>query len=386
VKPLSVNRERRPVAAASYVEALRPYPVVGQEALRLDDPDTALKLDWNESTRRPSAAIVEAVEAYLHGMPMNWYPDVAATALTESLVEYVGAPAECVLSFNGSDGALEYVCRAYVEPGDRVVMVAPTYDNFRVYVEGVGGRVEQFHYQDPVTPNLDELLALPGDVKLIYFVSPNNPTGTVYPVDVVRELLDAHPQTLFVADEAYHEFCGESLTGLITEYPNLLVSRTFSKAFGLAGFRIGYVVAHPSVIGILNRIRVGKSVNALAQVAAVAALENVQDMKEYVADCRWGAALLQKGLRELGLSTIPTPANFIIVRTPDPAGLVDALRKERVYIRNLGHLPGLEGCVRVTVGAAEHCARFLDILARVMGAASTEVPEEIEVRSVANGG
>jgi len=321
---------------------------------------------------------------------MNWYPDVSASALTEALAGYTGETTERILTFNGSDAALEYVCLAYVEPGDRVVMVAPTYDNFRVYVQGVGGQVEFFHYQDPITPNLDELRSLPADAKLVYLVSPNNPTGTVYPVDVMRDLLEAHPKTLFVADEAYHEFCGESLTGLTAEYPNLLVSRTFSKAFGLAGFRIGYVVAHESVISILNRIRVGKSVNALAQVAAVAALENVQDMKEYVADCRWGAALLQKGLRELGLSTVTPTANFIIVRTPDPTGLVETLRKERVYIRNLGHLPGLEGCVRVTIGAAEHCARFLDVLARVMGAepteASREASQEIELRSVVNGG
>ena len=359
--------ETRPrVAGVPWVEALTPYPVVSQAVLKVEDPSSVMKLDWNESTQSPPDAVIERVCDFVRGRPMQWYPDVAAETLTSALALYTGVTREQVACFNGSDAGLEYITRAYVEPGARVAMISPTYDNFRVYAQGAGGVVEFFHYDEPLNPDLSQLDRLSPGARVIYLGSPNNPTGTIYPNDVLERLLRAHPQSLVIVDEAYHEFCDQSAVSLTADYPNLIVSRTFSKAFGLAGFRIGYAVGHPEVIGVVNRIRVGKAVNALAQVAAVTALECVQDMKEYVADVHWGMSELEKGLIELGFECHPTPGNYIIVRTSDPRGFADALRERGVFIRNLGHLPGLAGCVRITVGTAVQMHELLGTIREVV--------------------
>jgi histidinol-phosphate aminotransferase len=366
VSPRDASSSVRPVIrAAAYVEAIRPYPVVGQEALRLPDPSGALKLDWNEATVSPPKSVLERVCAFVAERPMNWYPDVAADDLTEALSAYTGVPASCLLTFNGSDSALEYIPRTYVEPGQSVTVVAPTYDNFRVFAEACGARLEPFEFSDPLNPDLSVLDRLPGS-RLVYLASPNNPTGTVVPRETIERVLHRLPQTVVIVDEAYVEFSGTSVIDLVTENPNLIVARTFSKAFGLAGFRIGYLAAHPSIVDRLSRVRVGKSVNALAQVAALAALEHVHEMHRYVRDVRKGMRLLEEGLTELGFTCHPTPANFMIVRCRDPKGLIERLKRELVYIRNLGHLPGLAGCVRVTVGEPEVCRVFLDTMERLV--------------------
>ncbi len=350
------------IPATPWVEAIRPYPVVSQEALSLVDPARAMKLDWNESTVSPPALVIHEVRRFLEGRPLNWYPDVAATTLTTALSGYTGLPTESILTFAGSDSALEYVTRAYLEPGARVTTVSPTYDNFRVYAEAAGAHVEAFTYTSPLDPDLAELDAIVPGSRLIYLGSPNNPTGTEYDDTVIRRLASRHRSSLVVVDEAYHEYSERSVIDLVRAHPNLLVTRTFSKAFGLAGFRIGYVVAHPTIVDVLARIRVGKSVNALGQVAAVAALDAYQDVREYCADVRWGMSELEKGLTEIGIQCHPTPANFMIIRPDDPASLSEALRGKNVFVRNLAHLAGLSGCLRITVGTAIQMHELLTIV------------------------
>lgn len=336
------------------VERLAPYDAVSSlSAIKsLPKGTVPLKLDWNESSIPPSPRVIEAITGFLsNGHHLNWYPELGAPKVRAALSTYTGVRPDSILVTNGSDDALDLVCRTYLEPGDDVVVVWPTYGHFLIYVKARGVQPRLALPEDPyAVPTATILDTLRDDTKLVYIPSPNNPTGTVTPPADIAALCRAFPATLFLVDEAYYEFCGVTSAPLVAACPNLVVTRTFSKCFGIAGLRVGYLMTGPVIMENLRKLYNPKSVNALAQVGAVAALADVDSREAYVAQVRAGRDLLGVELRRRGAEVRVTQANYVLVRVRDPQGLVAALESVGVFVRDRSRMEGFAGWVRFTVG------------------------------------
>jgi histidinol-phosphate aminotransferase len=354
------------VPARAAVVSLKPYACVNRRAAVNGRAANDLKLDWNESTEPPSPVVFERLSALLGKGQINWYGDPTAARLVRRLAEYTGFPPSRIQVFNGSDSALDYIARTFVGPGDHVLIAAPSYDNFRVFVAAQDARVEHVFAPDPFKRDVPGLLArIQPDTRLVYLCNPNNPTGVMYsPADISRILARLHRGILLV-DEAYFEFTGVTATPLLARHANLVVTRSFSKAFGLAGVRCGYAIASRALLSQVNRIRNGKDVNVLAQVAALAALDDLPHMRRWVGEVRRSRTWLVRHLRARGYDVRPSPANFVLVGVDDPRRLVAQLRMLGIFVRDRSTLPGLSRYVRVTVGTRSESERLVAALDRV---------------------
>jgi len=348
------------------VETLAPYDAVSSlSAIKsLPKGTIPLKLDWNESSIPPSPKVIEAITGFLsNGHHLNWYPELGAPKVRAALSAYTGVRPDAILVTNGSDDALDLVCRTYLEPGDDVVVVWPTYGHFLIYVKARGVQPRLALSDDPFAVQTATILdTIRDDTKLVYIPSPNNPTGTVTPPADIAALCRAFSGTLFLVDEAYFEFCGISSAPLVTSCPNLVVTRTFSKCFGIAGLRVGYLMTGPVIMENLRKLYNPKSVNALAQVGAVAALADVDSREAYVAQVRSARDLLGVELRRRGAEVRVTQANYVLVRVRDPQGLVQALESVGVFVRDRSRMEGFGGWVRFTVGTL---SQMHDLIERV---------------------
>jgi histidinol-phosphate aminotransferase len=351
--------------AAPWLDSLAPYDPVSSLVKIWDRPSQrALKLDWNESTIPPSPKVYQAIVSFLsHSNHLNWYPELGSRSLADILADYVGLSAEHVLVTNGSDDALELVCKTYLAPGDRVLVPMPTYTHFLVYVQARNAEVISYLPDDIFDPDFEGLNeALKEPTKMVYLVNPNNPTGVTYAAEGVAELLASHPDTLFVVDEAYYEFHGESAVELVAHYPNLVVTRTFSKCFGIAGLRMGYLCAAEPIQAELKKLFNPKSVNRLGQIAASACLSDLPYYEEYVREVSASKEVLKEAMGRRGLELISTPANFVLLRVDDPQGFCSLLEDEGVYIRDRSTLPRLENFVRISV---PNMTQAYDLITRI---------------------
>ncbi len=356
--------EVSPIEVAPTVRALTPYAAISSQAAIEAQPDhrTCFKLDWNECTIDPSPKVNEAITSYLQGgRGLNWYPRLGSTELVSELVEYTGVSREHLLVTNGSDDALRLICSTYLDTGDEVVIPVPTYNHFMVFVQSRGAEMVTTQGETAFDPNLkgiDEVMT--PETRLLYLVSPNNPTGVIYGPEVVADLCERYPETLIVLDEAYYEFSQVSGIELVERYDNLLVTRTFSKAFGLAGLRVGYLAASPMLLNGLRRIYNPKSVNELGQVGAIAALNDLPYLDAFLQEVTDSKEMLSEFFDQNGVKARITPANFVVVRMPDVQKTLGELEERGVYVRDRSSYPGLEGCLRMSVGTVEQTEHLLD--------------------------
>ena len=351
-----------------HIEGLAPYDAVSSLAAiaALDKSTVPLKLDWNESVIPPSPRVIEAIVAFLANTHhLNWYPDLGARKLRAGLAEYTGVREQSILVTNGSDDALDLLCRTYLDASDDVLVVSPTYGHFLVFARARGVEPRLVTSADPFAVPTEMILAqVRPRTKLVYLASPNNPTGVITPPADVARLCRAFPETLFLVDEAYYEFCGVTSAPLVNDFPNLVVTRTFSKCFGIAGLRVGYLMAGPEVHGNLRKLYNPKSVNVLGQVGALAALSDHEFRDGYIRAVREAREWLAMQLRERGAWVRATEANFVLVRVAQPRALVGALESIGVFVRDRSHIKGFEGFVRITVGTV---AQMQDLVARIDG-------------------
>ena len=326
-----------------------------------------LKLDWNEALIPPSPLVKKKLREAIESDIIHFYPDVTAGELRNKLSDYVGLDSSHIQVFNGSDDALQTICITYLSGGDTVLSREPSYAQFNTYVQSTGAHLLSFTGESPFSEALERYhdLLSREPIKLVYIVNPNNPTGVMYDRETICGLLQMYPGTLFLIDEAYFEYSGVTAIDLIHNHANILVTRTFSKAFGLAGLRLGYVLGQPRVVEHLLKVRNGKNVNALAQIAASAALDDIGYVQKYVAGVESTRAWLVQGLEALGLEVHETPANFILVRVSDVPATIQALKAEKILVRDRSGLDQLQGMIRVSIGLREQMQRFLDVMVRI---------------------
>src|SRR5690606_33517839 len=355
------------------VQQLSPYvpgKPVDELARELDlDPASIVKLASNENPLGPSPKALEAIRGEL--VDLTRYPDGNGFELKSRLAARCGVQISQLTLGNGSNDILDLVARAYLAPGLNAVFSQYAFAVYPISTQAVGA-------QGKVVPaqayghDLEAMLAaIDANTRVVFIANPNNPTGTWFGPDALERFLARVPgHVLVVLDEAYIEYAeGDELPdGLdyLARYPNLLVSRTFSKAYGLASLRVGYALSSPQVADVLNRVRAPFNVNSLALTAACAALDDA----DYLAASRRtndaGMAQLEAGFRGLGLSWIPSKGNFIAVDFGrDAAPINQALLQAGVIVRPVAGY-GMPTFLRVSIGTEQENARFLEALEQIL--------------------
>lgn len=358
-----------------YLRNLKPYELASHKIWTMA-PGTRgqiLKLDWNEATIPPSPRVIERIKEMVMSEDefYNYYPSTYNEELLGLLSAYTGLPAENIQYFSGSDSVHEYVTKMYITVGDPILILGPTYDNFRLAAEACGAHI-YFNLMDDgfaFDPDAfaDDIRRL--EPSLVYICNPNNPTGTQHTVPYIESLLSQFPQTLFLIDEAYAEFSGVSAKELVLRYENIIISRTMSKAFALANFRFGYIVASARNIACISGVRNAKSVSTFAQAAAAEALKDTAYMERYVSEVLAAKKQFTDDLSKCGdvLRCVSGGGNFVLVVLKDEHSkrqLVDYLRENMIYVRELSQTPFLaERCMRVTIGTGQQMKLVSDSIA-----------------------
>ncbi len=361
ISTIHILEKARP-EAADVVKGIQPYEPVSSLPRIVERPEIEhFKLDWNECTIPPAPGVKKAIHQYLDGeLGLNIYPELFSYNLRLKLQSYVGYPADHILVSNGSDDALDLICKTYLNPGDRVLSPYPTYTHFLLFAKSRGAIIDKVIFEDAFKMDIEDILAhVTPETKIIYLVNPNNPTGVLYDEQDVEKLIQAAPQAIILVDEAYAEFARASLIDLVAKHENVFITRTFSKLFGLAGLRVGYLVAQPNAIKELSRLYNPKSVNQIAQVAAGAALDDLDYYERYIDEVDRSKRLLGRWCESHGLEYFWTPANYVMVRVENVKEVVEALADKGVYVRDRSSFPQLNGCFRLNLGTVEQTSTVI---------------------------
>lgn len=343
-----------------YEPALSPEEVA--ELLGLP-PERVVKLDANENPYGPSPRVRDA----LAGGRFHLYPDPLQRRLRRALADYAGVEPEWVVVGAGADELIDLAVRLFVEPGQKVVDLPPTFGMYRVVARAHGARVVEVERDGDfaVDPEAVER-ALDRDTRLIFLTNPNTPTGDLTPLPVVRRLLETG--RVVVVDETYHEFSGFTVLPLLEEYPNLVVLRSLSKWAGLAGLRIGYALLHPDLARTLLAVKLPYNLSVAGEVSALASLEDRDTLLARVKALVRERERMREGLERLpGACPRPSHANFLLCRFPGRSGerVRDRLRERGVLVRFYRH-PRLLDAVRISVGLPQHTDALLSALREVL--------------------
>ena len=358
--------------APENVRRIAPYvpgKPIAETARELGIPEAdILKMASNENPLGPSPKAVAAIRAALG--ELHYYPDGSGFDLKQVLSRRLACRPENIVLGNGSNDVLELSARAFLRPSESAVYSRHAFMVYPLVVQAIGARGIEVPARDYGTDLEATLRAIEADTKMVFLANPNNPTGTFTPWDEMERFVERVPRrVLVVLDEAYGEYLPDELVSptprWLARFPNLVVSRTLSKAFGLAGLRVGYGLAHPDVAEVMNRVRQPFNVNHLAMVAACAALEDHEFIAKSRAVNAAGLRQLAAGFERMGLGYIPSLGNFITVHVGAAEHVYKSLLSEGVIVRPLAGY-GMPEHLRVTVGLPEHNARFLDALERAL--------------------
>jgi histidinol-phosphate aminotransferase len=333
-----------------------------------------LRLDFNESTAGCSPRVLARLRT-LDSELLARYPE--REPVEREVASFLKLDPAQVLLSNGVDEAIHLLCCTYLEPGDEALITVPTFAMYAVFAQAAGARVIEVQASpaENFTLPLDNLLAkVTPRTRLIAVANPNNPTGAAVAAHTLIQIAQAAPQAAVLVDEAYFEFHGQTLMDRIRDIRNLFVARTFSKAYGLAGLRIGILAGEAQQIAMVRRVASPYSVNAVALAVLPEALLDQDHVGHYVAQVISNRQKLQRELGNLGLHYWPSHANFVLTRIgPTHAEFVQALRDRGILVRDRDTDPGCEGCVRFTVGTDEHTNTLINAL--------RDVSEQLQLRS-----
>jgi histidinol-phosphate aminotransferase len=359
-----------------YVRAIAPYQAgkpISEVAREFGlDEAKIVKLASNEN---PLGMAESAKKAMLDAVAdIGRYPDANGFELKQAITEKYGVPQDWVTLGNGSNDILELAAHALVQPQQSVVFAQYSFAVYALATQGVGARAIEVPAKN-FGHDLDAMRkAINADTRLVFIANPNNPTGTFVRGEELEAFMQAvPPQVVVVLDEAYNEYLAPELQyesiAWVKKYPNLLVSRTMSKAYGLAGLRVGFAIAQPAVTDLLNRIRQPFNVNSLAQAAAIAALKDRAFLERSAKLNAEGYRQLTHAFDAMGLEYVPSHGNFVLVRVGNDDGAGArvnlALLKAGIIVRPVGNY-GLPQWLRITIGLPEENTAFIDALKKTL--------------------
>jgi histidinol-phosphate aminotransferase len=326
-------------------------PLAGRDGLRLD---------FNENTVGCSPRVLERLRL-LDAEQLSRYPErEPVEAVVADFLKV--APAELLLT-NGVDEAIHLLCETYLEAGDEALIVVPTYSMYRIYMMAAGAQLISVPAgKDFLFPADDLCARVTPRTRLIAIANPNNPTGAVAPARDLLRIARAAPESALLVDEAYFEFYGQSMLAARNEVSNLFVARTFSKAYGLAGLRLGALIGDADQMRAVRRVSSPYNVNAVALACLPDALGDQTYIQQYVKEIRESRARLERALEAFGIQFWPSQANFLLVRTGATSSFVAHMRRRGILVRDRSGDHSCEGCVRITLGPREHADRLLTAL------------------------
>jgi histidinol-phosphate aminotransferase len=322
---------------------------------------TALRLDFNENTFGPSPRVMERLRA-VTAEGLTKYPE--REPVERIVAKHFGLQSEQVLLTNGVDEAIHLMCCTFLEAEDEALIATPSFFMYDVSVQMMTQHLRKVQSDASLGFPFERFMAaITKRTKLIIVASPNNPTGGVVSREHLLAIAAAAPQAVLMVDEAYYHFDGASVMGALAIVPNLIVARTFSKAYGLANLRIGMLAGNAELLKYVRKVSSPYNVNGVALDCLSAAIEDEDYLAWYVEQVRVGRERMMGGLAELGVSYFPSAANFVLMKIgPKHKELVAAMRAHGVLLRDRSTDPGCDGLVRITIGLEEHVARGLGAL------------------------
>jgi histidinol-phosphate aminotransferase len=327
----------------------------------LSSPTINLRLDMNESTTGCSPRVLAKLNS-MDARTLALYP--RREAGEKLMADFLGvAPAQLLLT-NGADEAIDLLCRAYLEPENEIIIVVPTFAMYEVFAQTENAKVVRVptgpEFSFPAQRVLDALTA---NTRVVVICNPNNPTGVAVARSSILKVIEAAPDAAVLLDEAYFDFYGQTLMDQIGKLPNLFIARTFSKAYGLAGLRLGVIAGDQEQMSVLRRMASPFNVNAFALECLAEALPDRQFVDDYVAQVHSSREWLRKELEQLNFKCWPSHANFILCRFgEEKKAILEALRARGISLRDR---PDCEGCVRITIGTQQEMERVIAELKHV---------------------
>ncbi|MFH0897131.1 MAG: histidinol-phosphate transaminase [Candidatus Bathyarchaeota archaeon] len=327
-----------------------------------------IKLDANENFFIPQSFFANISRELEEEMDPRLYPQSEKTELVNALSKYLEFPSECFTIGNGSDELIETAVRIFLKGSERAISISPTFSMYKLIVEAYGSVFDAVPLGEKFTLDTGGLLSKMPRGGLCFICSPNNPTGNQFEPSLVRKIAEEF-EGVIVVDEAYADFASRSVKNMVKKFDNIIVLRTFSKAFGLAGLRIGYALASPKITSALKHIQIPYNVNKFSIRMASKVLEKERrqialDAIERIKDER---SRLQRRLNKInGVQAFSSEANFILFKTTrDADAIFKGLVCRGILIRNIGNIPNVGRCLRVTVGLPEMNERFIEALEEI---------------------
>ncbi len=345
-------------ARRSVAEAL-PYPSLPRAR------KSKIRMDLNESAWGCSPKVLEAIRN-VDSREVSAYPDYQDFA--ERIAIHFQISPENIVITNGADDGIRAVMQTYIEDGDQTLMMEPSFGMIPIQAKVMGAEVHSILYQSNFSFPIDQFLeAINPDVCVIALVRPDSPTGTVISQSDVIHILRAAPESIILLDETYHHFIKETCIDLIKEFHNLVVLQSFSKAYGLAGLRLGFVASYEKNIQQLNKVNPPFAANTVAIKAGLAAMSDSHHLKRIIEEMEYEKAFLVEELTRMGLDVRNTGANFVLLRVGDQADVIhQELVEKNILVKNLNRLPLLNGHFRVSISTRNENEMFLQALREVL--------------------
>jgi histidinol-phosphate aminotransferase len=353
--PAARKDDKQYVSPRKAVLAMPEYhpPLAGRNALRLD---------FNENTFAPSPRVLERIKA-ITAEGLTKYPE--REPVERAVAAHLGLQADQVLLTNGVDEAIHLCCTAFLDPEDEALIWTPSFFMYDVNIQLMApDGLRRVQSDASMAFPLERFLAgITPRTKLIMIASPNNPTGAVVPRQTLLQIAEAAPKAALLVDEAYFHFHGETTLGDVGRVPNLLLGRTFSKAYGLANLRLGMVAGNARLIAFMRKVASPYNVNGVALDCLMAAMDDREYLAWYVEQVRSGRERMMAGLDALGVGYFPSAANFFLMKIgPKHKEFVEAMRRRGVLLRDRSSDPGCDGFVRITIGVEDQITAGLAAL------------------------
>jgi len=342
---------------ARVIEMPEYYPPLGNR--------NRLRLDFNENTAGCSPAVIDAIRN-IDSAAFTCYPERGS--LEALVAEHLGIRTEETILTNGVDEAIHVLCQAFLDTDDELLLPVPTYTMYEIYAAATDARIVRVQADSTFRfPYQGILHGISDKTKLIAIANPNSPTGSVVTREEIVSIAEAAPHALVLVDEAYFHFYGETVLDLIGKLPNLVVARTFSKAYGLAALRVGLLASSSENLRWARRVLSPYSVNHVALVALRAALEDTKYLESYVAEVKQARSQFTADLDQIGLQFWPSQANFVLVKIgPMHKHFVNTLQEHGILVRDRSADPGCDGLVRITVGTREQMRLASQVIAECL--------------------
>ena len=321
----------------------------------------ALRLDFNENTLAPSPRVLECLRA-LTAEGLTKYPE--REPVEQVVAAHFGLQADQILLTNGVDEAIHLMCGTFLDPSDEALITTPTFFMYDVNIKMMTPHLVRVQADKSLEFPFERFMAAINErTKLIFIASPNNPSGTVVSREQLLAIATAAPRAVLMVDEAYYHFHGESTIQDLADVPNLIVARTFSKAYGMANLRVGMLAGSATLLKYVRKVCSPYNVNGVALACLPAAVADEAYLAWYVEQVRVGRERTMTALRELGVPYFTSHANFVLMKIgPKHAELVNKMRENGVLLRDRSADPGCDGFVRITIGVEEHVTKGLAAL------------------------